>query len=218
MRKIKIVPGEYYHVFNRGMRKQIIFHDDNDRKRFLFALLHFQSPMIFPKMSRSVKEFGQYSVLDNNQNDIKKIIKDRFVELVAFCMMPNHFHLILKEVEEGGISKYTQRVLEAYSKYYNTKYQRSGHLFQGPYGAVWVEDDRQLMHLSAYIHKNHNELGEWRNSKENYPWSSYEDYVGENRWGDLLDRSIILDRFKNKNEYRFFVKSSPAKELKEEFE
>lgn len=138
------------------------------------------------------------------------------VELVAFCIMPNHFHLIVKELEEGGIATYMQRVLTAYSKYYNTKYEKSGHVFQGPYGAVHIEDDRQLLHLSAYIHRNPREISKWFNKEDQYPWSSYRDFIGDNRWGNLLLPDIVLGQFKDKKHYHKFVKTSPAKVFEDE--
>ena len=108
-----------------------------------------------------------------------------------------------------------QRVLNGYTKYYNTKYQKSGHLFQGPYKAVHVLNNQQLLHLSCYIHKNPKELREWSNKELQYPWSSYQDFVKENRFDKLLALEIILGQFKNKKEYHEFVKTSPAKEIKE---
>src|SRR3989344_9566821 len=88
-------------------------------------------------------------------------------------MMPNHFHLIVRGLEIGGIARYMQRVLCAYTKYFNTKYEKTGHLSQGPYKAVHIEDDRQLLYLSSYIHKNPKELNGWKNREQFYPWSSY---------------------------------------------
>ena len=216
MRLIRIAPGEYYHIFNRAVNKQIIFHDTNDYFRFLFLTLYFQSPIIFQQLGRKVKEFVQSRALDSVEED--EIIKKRRVELVAFCIMPNHFHLIVKELDEGGIAAYMQRVLTSYSKYYNTKYEKSGHVFQGPYQAVHVEDNRQLLHLSAYIHRNPREISKWFNKEEQYPWSSYQDFIGENRWGNLIMLDIIIGQFKDKAEYENFVKTSPAKIKEEELE
>ncbi|MDP3935341.1 MAG: transposase [Candidatus Giovannonibacteria bacterium] len=142
-------------------------------------------------------------------------MQEKYVELVNFAMMPNHFHLTVREFKEGGIAQYMQRVLCAYTKYFNAKYQKSGHLFQGPYKAVHIEDNEQLLHLSAYIHRNPRELSEWKNKEHIYPWSSYQDYVNENRWGKLLTQDILLGQFADKKEYENFLKSSPAKILKE---
>ena len=210
MRNIIIAPGEHYHIYNRGVNKQNIFRDSRDWSRFLFLLLYFQSIEILGHTQRLFEEFlesnGQHRVLTKIVQDIKK---KRNVELVTFCLMSNHFHLILKEVEDEGIAKYMQRVLNAYTKYYNTKYQKSGHLFQGPYQAVHVDDDQQLLHLSAYIHKNPEN---WKS----YVWSSYSDMIIKNRWGELLKRDIILGQFKNSQQYKKFVETSLAKEIKED--
>ena len=201
-------------MYNRAVNKQFIFHDINDYVRFLFLILYFQSPVKFPQVGRFVKQFVKSSAFDTG--DEEGVIKKRTVELVAFCIMPNHFHLFVKEVDEGGIAAYMQRVLTAYSKYYNTKYTKSGHVFQGPYRAVHIGDNRQLLHLSAYIHRNPREISKWFRKEEQYPWSSYQDFIGNNRWDDLLVQDIILGQFKNKEKYQHFVKTSPAKVLEEE--
>jgi putative transposase len=213
MRNITMSVGEHYHICNRGIGKQVIFHDKSDYARFLFLILHMQSPLVFQNISRPVHHFVQHSVFNIDKEDIEKISKDRYVELVAFCLMPNHFHLILKEVEEGGTARYMQRVLNGYAKYYNTKYEKSGHLFQGPYRAVHVHDNEQLLYLSTYVHRNPRELQSWKTREERYPWSSYQDYCGENRWNTLLAPAIILEQFKKSNDYAKFVCTSTAKLL-----
>jgi putative transposase len=218
MRNIKIAPGEHYHIFNRGSNKQIIFLDDTDRTRFLFLILYFQSPTILQNIGRSVRHFVKHSVFNINKDVEREIVDERFVEVLGFCLMPNHFHLIVKEAKEGGISRYMQRLLNAYTKYFNTKYKKSGHLFQGPYRAVHVRDDRQLIHLSAYIHRNPRELKGWTGKEEKYRWSSYQDFISENRWGGLLMPELISEQFKSKDEYKKFVKTSLAKIFKEELE
>ena len=103
------------------------------------------------------------------------------------------------------------RVQNAFGKSFNTKYEKTGHVFQGAYKAVPVTNDNQLVYLSAYIHKNPRELPQWKNKEHEYPWSSFRDYK-ENRWGLLLKPEIILERFKDFEEYKQFVKESPAKE------
>lgn len=218
MRNIKIAPGEYYHVFNRGMSKQTIFHDNSDRVRFLFLILYFQSPIVLQNIGRSIKSFVQHRVFNIYQEVLQKIIKGKFVELTSFCLMPNHFHLIVKEVEENGMARYMQRVLNSYTKYYNTKYNKSGHLFQGPYKAVHVKDNNQLLHLSSYVHRNPRELKEWFNKENSYEWSSYMDFINTNRFEKLLVFEIIQEQFKDTNEYDQFVKTSTAKLLKEELD
>lgn len=216
MPKIKNhAPEEFYHVYNRGMQKQAIFESDRDRLRFLFLLLSFQGKDIIPNISRTLKKYVQSSTLNITRDFVEEILKERMVELVAFCLMPNHFHLILCEKKEGGIAKYMQRVLTAYTKYFNTRHNKTGHLFQGSYKSVHIEGDEQLMYTSAYIHKNPIELTEWKNKLEKYPWSSYQDFILMNRWDDLLSRDILLERYsdlKSNDSYRKFVETSPAKE------
>ena len=209
-----LAPGEYYHICNRGVNKQTIFHDTRDYIRFLFLIIYFQSPEILQNISRYVDSFVKHRMFNIN---VDKIINKRTVELVAFCIMPNHFHLILKEVEEGGISSYMQRVLNAYGKYYNTKYERSGHVFQGPYRLVHIEDDRQMRHVSAYIHRNPREIKSWFKKEHTYPWSSYQDFTGTNRWGELLVPDIAMGESSQK-QYEEFVRTSPSKVLEGELE
>lgn len=218
MRNIQISIDEYYHVYNRGAHKRNIFHNVADYARFLFLILFFQSPFVFDRVSRPVRRFVKHRVFDVDDADTSKIIDGRYVELISFCLMPNHFHLVIREVKEHGTARYMQRVLNSYTKYYNTKYETSGHLFQGPYRAVLVEDNEQLMYLSAYVHRNPRELPHWKNKEQKYEWSSYQDYIGENRWGKLLPTEIILEQFKTKNEYEEFARSSTAKMLDEDEE
>ena len=109
-----------------------------------------------------------------------------------------------------------QRVLTAYSKYYNTKYNKSGHVFQGPYRFVHIDNDRQLLHLSAYIHRNPREIRTWFKREGKYFWSSYQDFIKENRWKELLIPHIVVGQFRSKDEYEYFVRTSPAKLIEEE--
>jgi putative transposase len=209
-------PGEYYHVFNRGMHKQDVFKNDTDRLRFLFLVLIFQGEVVLKNISREVRQNVQSSTLHINRDLENDALKSRAVELVSFCLMPNHFHLIIKELKDGAIAKYMQRLLTAYTKYFNTKYDHTGHLFQGSYKSVWISDDRQLMHLSAYIHKNSRELKNWKGREGFYPWSSYQDYLSANRFGELLATGVVMDRYKkDEHAYEKFVKTSLAKEFVE---
>ncbi len=215
MRKIKISPGEYYHIYNRGVGKQNIFFNKRDHVRFLLSIIYFQSLTTLNNPGLFVTNYIEHSVFNISEKVRQKTLAERTVELHSFCLMPNHFHLLLYEKEEGGIARYMQRILNAYTKYFNTKYQRSGHLFQGPYQAVHVADNRQLLHLSAYIHRNPREFKEWRGREKKYPWSSYQDYIERNRWDELLKCDLISEQFSSKEEYQDFVESSPTKEFTE---
>ncbi len=207
------------HVFNRGMQKQPIFETDQDRLRFLFLLMAFQGEVVIKNISREIRQNVQRSTLhitDELKNDI---LKKRIVELVVFCLAPNHFHIIIRELVDNGISKYMHRVLTAYTKYFNTRHEKSGHLFQGPYKSVHIGEDRQLMHTSAYIHKHPCEIKGWTGKEHLYPWSSYQDCIDKNRFEGLLVTDIITDRYtkeKSISSYKKFVSSSPAKEITKE--
>ena len=210
-------PGEYFHIYSRGVHKQTIFEIEADYIRFLFLLLTFQGKLVIRNIGREIKQNVRSRTLNIDVELKKDILRDRNVELVAFCFMPNHFHLLVRELNENGISRYMQRVLTAYAKYFNLRHDKSGYLFQGRYQSVHIDNDRQLMHTSAYIHKNPAEIG-LRGKEDEYPWSSYQDYVGVNRFGDLLAIGIIADRFsekENRSDYRSFVSSSQTKEIKE---
>lgn len=215
MRNISISIGEYYHIFNRGNDKQFIFLDKKDWIRFLFLIIYLQSPIVFQNLGRQISFFVKNSVFNIDESERRDIMEKQYVKLVSFALMPNHFHLIVYESKEGGVAQYMQRILCAYTKYFNTKYKKSGHLFQGPYKAVHVKDNKQLLYLSTYIHKNSRELSAWKNKEYLYPWSSYQDYVNKNRWGQLLEQDVLLDQFSSKKEFFNFTRSSPAKEAEE---
>lgn len=192
--------GGYYHVYNRGVLKTEIFLEERDWVRFLFLILYFQSDLIFYNLNRPVTYFVRHSMFNIDEEIMTKIIKARKIDLVAFSLMPNHFHLLIRNIRENGRSRYMQRVLNAYTKYFNAKYHRNGHLFQGRYKSVWVEDNEQLLYLSAYIHKHRSIC------------SSAADYYKQNRWGKLLATEIILDQFVNGTDYKSWVKENPAKD------
>ena len=207
VRTTLFAPGEHYHILNRGNNKQLIFHDDRDRARFLFSLLYFQGSDTFANINRIVSRFARQQTFT-----VPQATKEGQVKLVNFCLMSNHFHATVEETSEGGTSAYMQRVLNSYTKYFNTKYDQSGHLFQGPFKAVPVMDNEQLLYLSAYIHRNPREIREWYKRESEYPWSSYQDYTTKNRWGNLLHNEIILSQFKSPDVYAKFLEESVAKE------
>lgn len=212
MRKIRFAPDEYYHLYNRGVNKQDVFLDQRDYLRFIFGVLHYQSPLEIFNAGRSVSNMIRHSVFNQSAETIKQIIAGRYVEPISFALMPNHFHLMVREKEESGISRYMQRQLNSYTKYFNTRYNKSGHVFQGPFQAVHVATDEQLIYLSAYVHRNPTQLKTWRRKESKYPWSSYQDFIRRNRWGDLLKTNLILGDDFQKSDYEKAVEESGAKE------
>ncbi len=214
MRKAIIAPGEYYHIFNRGNNRQAIFFNNNDRARFLISALLFQSPLVIKNIDRLSKISVQNLILHNKEM-VNEIISTRFIELNCFALMPNHFHLIVRENKEGGVAKYLQRLQIAYTRYFNTKNDKIGHHFQGHYKAVRVEDNNQLLYLSTYIHRNPREMKEWKGKEILYPWSSFHDYAYSNRWSGLLKPDIILEQFTKQEEYTQFTNRSYAKTIRD---
>lgn len=212
MRYQNFAPNEYYHVFARGVNREKIFIDNADRIRFIFLLIYFQSPIRIYNTSWYTQSFIKKNCFRLSDDKVEKIIKNRNIEILAFTLMPNHFHLIIRNLEDHILSVYMHRILTAYSKYFNAKYKKRGHVFDGPFGAIHIKNNNQLLHLSAYIHKNPKTLKEWGGNYDGYPWSSYQDYLGLNRWGNLLSTEIILKQFSNQNKYKEFVTNSLAKE------
>ena len=194
-------PDEYYHIFNRGTGQINIFKDDNDYNFFLFRLRE----ALFPVLAESIKP--QFK---------RKLLPPDSFTLVTYCLMPNHFHLLIRQNHDLPISQLISKVCTSYSMYFNKKYKRVGSLFQDQFKAVLVESDEQFKFLSAYIHQNPFVAGLVKNLK-NYKYSSYPDYLGK-RKDKLCDQSLILDIFENsRKSYEDFVEESYSitKEKKE---
>ncbi len=212
MRRTIIAPGEYYHVYNKRILEEPLFREKRDFIRFLFLLVFFQSPHGITNTKRQVDYYQNHNEFSVDKEIKDQIVQERVVELIAFTLMPTHFHILLRELQEGGISRYLQRIEAGYARYYHIKYEVLGHVFKGSFGITYVESNQQLIYLSTYLHRNPRELLAWRNKEQNYPWSSYQDYLGSNRWGKLLKPGIVLGQFNSPAEYRRFVQKSVAKE------
>ncbi len=128
-------------------------------------------------------------------------LQPELVEIIAYCLNPNHFHLILKQIEDDGISKFIKKVCGGYSWYFNKRYDRSGSLFQGPFKAVHINSDEYLLYLSAYVNKNYFIHGY---GKEDWKYSSLLDYFGK-RENNLCDKNIVLSQFNSIKEYKEFI-------------
>lgn len=143
---------------------------------------------------------------------MKEILKNRSIELVSFALMSNHFHLLVRNLDDGAVSVYMHRTLTAYGKYFNARYGKRGHVFGAPFTAVHTKNNTQLLHTSAYIHKNPLSIKSLDKKIDRYPWSSYQDYLGTNRWGKLLATSVVTEQFGSQDAYKSFVTTSLAKE------
>ena len=202
----QLAQGHYYHVFNRGVGKQDIFTDDQDflnfLKRFKVALGMIKLPV-----GRQRTSLSRMTALP----------KDAFT-IICYCLMPNHFHLLIRQNTNLPISKLFAKVCTSYSKYFNKKFERVGGVFQDQYKAVLIDTDPYLLWLSAYIHNNPKAAG-LAEKPEDWQYSSYLDYLGK-RQGTLSEKEIILKQFKNFHDYQKFVEESfekinQRKELKD---
>ncbi|EKE05024.1 MAG: hypothetical protein ACD_19C00426G0046 [uncultured bacterium] len=189
-----------YHIYNRGVEKRKIFLDEQDYKVFLTCLKQYLSnPETEPKRQVLQGLTLQYHVSKNYYVEI---------ELLSFCLMPNHIHLLIKQKNKDSIKKFTQSLFTRYAIYFNRKYKRSGPLFQGVYKATDVINMDYLLDLSRYIHKN--PLKFTKNLTQSY--SSYSTYLGLNNTA-WLNKNIVLDYFNqssfmkhnNVKSYKYFV-------------
>ena len=186
-------PGEVYHVYTRGIEKRIIFRYNTDRVRFIELLVY-----CLPN-----DRIVSYSVAKRFKHDISLTKEgDGLIDLLAYCVMSNHFHLLVKENVEGGISRYMQRVLTAYARYYNVREGRSGSLYVNPFRAVLVDGDEQLLQVSRYIHLNPFKANMIAQPFE-YDWSSLREYVE-----DTVNRTChvsLLSSLLKPADYRDFM-------------
>lgn len=210
-RKIKFINDNYYHIYNRGVDKRKIFDNEKDFERFLDCLRFFNSTNSIWLANKTTEDRPR------GRQDQK------LVDIVCYCLMPNHFHLLLKQRLDNGISIFMKKISTGYAMYFNITRNRNGILFQGRYKANIIKDDNYLTHLSRYIHLNPIELIDknWKieglkDRKKafeflyKYPWSSYGHYIGSVN-NDLIDRNLLQEIFSNK-EYEEFTKSWMVKE------
>lgn len=194
----------YYHIYNRGVEKRAIFIDNQDTAVFLHYLKLYLSPLTeLEKMSR-----------DNPKSRLRRfLIKNlsQEIELLAFSLMPNHIHLLVKQHSKDGITKLMRRLLTSYVMYFNRKYKRIGSLFQSRYKAALVLKDEYLLHLSRYIHLNPLAIKSSLNFNE---FSSYHYYLGKKQANwikpyEILDYFSSNQRVDNKNtlSYQSFVEN-----------
>ncbi len=197
-RKFNFSVGEFYHVYNRGTDKRIIFLDSYDYYRFiiLLYLCNSSNPIDIQKLTREGYTFTDFLKID---------IGEKIVHIGAYCLMPNHFHLLIKEKQEGGVSLFMKKLMTAYSMYFNKKYERKGRLFEGTFKAQHANVDEYLKYLFSYIHLNPVKLidSTWREDGikdkiatqkylQNYQYSSYLDFVGEDR---INKKILTIDAF-----------------------
>lgn len=202
-REIPLVNNEIYHVVNRGIASQPTFIVKKNYQRALDSIFYYQNskpPLRYAKfLNLPIKE--RMEILNKLRQQ-----QEFLIEIICYCLMPNHLHLLLKQTENNGISRFMSNFTNSYTRYFNTLQKRNGPIFQGKFKAVRIVTDEQLLHVSRYIHlnpytgyivKNLEEL-------EIYPFSSFPEYIGRSQ-NNLCNKVPIISHFKNISSYKQFV-------------
>ncbi len=177
-------PGEWYHCYNRGVEKLKTFLKDHDFRRFLLQLYCSNSRTPYPNLTYRAESLAD--VIQRGARDPESL-----VNVGAYCLMPNHFHLLVQERIEGGIARFMQKLITGYTMYFNKRYQRTGPLFSGVFKSRHVADDRYLQHVVSYIHLNPLDLPTISpRSIYSYPFSSLLDFT---RNAKRIERAILSD-------------------------
>jgi putative transposase len=195
-----------YHAMSRGVDKRTIFESDEDYLRFIYDLGEFNNV-------KSILNNGRSSLSDVKHHS--GIEKERLVDLCAFCLMPNHYHLLLSPIHDNGIALFMKKLNGGYVKYFNIKNNRRGRLFETTYKAVPVQSDSHFIHLPYYILANPLDLFDygWRARNlhdydaawewlSRYRWSSHLDYLGIPNFPDTTQRDLLLDFFNGAKGYQ----------------
>lgn len=191
-RIVPLITGETYHIFNRGVEKRDIFIEKREYRRLLETAFYYQRADIKIRFSQAQAE------IDESDLQNKKLI-----EIFAYCLMPNHFHFLLRQFQDGGISTFIRKLLNSYTRYFNIKHKRVGPLFQGQFKAIRIETDEQLIHVSRYIHLN--PIVDYLvKDLRQYEWSSYLQYIGLGK-NSFCKKEEILGFFKSSKNYESFV-------------
>lgn len=213
LRNLQLATNEFYHIVKRGVEEREIFLDDEDHFRFMNSLLVFNDKKPAPWNVRAFWEQRDPSSLGDY------VSEDPLVEIHAFVLMKNHFHLLVRQLIENGITDF-MRKLGGYSYYFNKKYQRVGTLFQGRFKAVLVKTEDQLKNVFVYIHTNPLEIIEfnWKEEGiknpqkalqflEEYRWSSYPHYLGRENFSNVTNREFFLKILGGEKGYKKEVES-----------
>ncbi len=190
-RVFPFVNGQLYHIYNRGIEKRAIFDSRNDHHRFIKTMRYYQLQGPKPRLSN----FFRYQVFKPN-------FERKIVDIVCYCLMPNHFHFLIKQLIEGGITEFVSKLSNSYTKYFNAKNRRVGPLLQGEFKAVLIESDEQLMHVSRYIHLNPL-VSYLIKDLKSFEWSSYQEYTYGSE--GICNKADVLAFFRSSKDYEKFV-------------
>ena len=192
-RKIPFITGEYYHIYNRGVDKRDIFNDNKDLSRFLKSVFLFNQ-------NKPIGSIFEYRFGGETPK------KDRLVGIVAYCLNPNHFHFILKQLRDNGISEFMKRLGGGYTTYFNLLNKRNGSLFQGVFKSSHIDSNEYLLRVSAYVNLN-KDVHDLDKDSLQLTKSSWDEYLKLSN-EKICDTDIIIDQFRNRREYEKFAKEA----------
>lgn len=215
-RKYPLRTGNIYHVFNRGIASQLLFSNRRDYQRFCELMNYYR--FVSPDM-----RFSFYNRLElESKNKFMKTLLEKGqkqILIYVFCLLPNHFHFLLKEIVEEGIKKFISNLQNSYARYFNIKNNRKGALFQEMFKAVRIETDEQFLHVSRYIHLNPYSNFFIKEVSEllNYPWSSLLDYLEQEGNFSFLDKDFLNSYYPTFDKLKTFTldQADYQKKLKE---
>lgn len=202
-RNIPLINNQIYHIVNRGIASQPIFLKKSDYQRCIDTLLYYQNKSPSLRYSFFIRLPLQRK---SDFLDQLKAEKNLLVELIAYCIMPNHIHLLVRQIDSAGISHFMSNFANSYTRYFNTKEGRIGPLFQGKFKAVRIETDDQLLHVSRYIHLNPFSSYVVKKIDDiiHYPYSSFREYISLTE-NNICNKNYILSKFKASSSYKKFV-------------
>jgi len=199
--KVILANNEIYHVFNRSIEQKPIFTDKRERDRALLTLDFYR----FSKISTGLAQVLKLEL--ERRNFFLSQLKEKgekLAEILSFCLMPNHYHLLLRQIQEGGIREFISNFGNSYTRYFNTKHKRVGPIFQGYFKSVRIEDEEQLIHVVRYVHLN--PVVSYLVSQddlEKYPYCSFQEYLGKKE--GFCNKNIVMDHFLSIDKFTNFT-------------
>ena len=210
-----VIMDKIKHVVNRGVDKRVIFNDSQDYLRFIHDMFEFNDEESVNSTWYKFKISNNPEISVIRRRNIEKMPRKRLVDILAFCLMPNHYHLLLTPRKENAVPKFMKKLNMGYARYFNTKNTRSGALFEGRYRSVDITEQAHFLYVPFYIHLNPLDLhapswrngliqnsGEALNFLEDYRWSSFPDYVGKKNFPSVTSRDFLSEFFEGAEKHK----------------
>ncbi|MEK6839641.1 MAG: transposase [Nanoarchaeota archaeon] len=210
MQKPQFVEDQIYHIYNRGVEKRKTFLDNKDHLRFIHDLFELNDEDSVFNVAYYFNPRSQKAEVQSQEKERKP--RKLLVEILAFALMPNHFHLMMRQKRKNGVVRFMQKLGTGYTNYFNKRYERVGSLFQGRFKATLVSDEAHFIHLPFYVHTNPLDLIygsstsiDWKKQMdflETYRWSSYLDYIGKKNFPSVTSREFLSEFLGGEKEYK----------------